>query len=297
MTIKKATSEVQRRRRPKRSLTADRESPETPEKNQYYSKNIGRALDVLECFVDDQSNLSLKEISRLIAMPEPSLFRVLLTLESRGYLMRNADGSYRLAPRILFGKLVERAEFLRDTLHPELQKLVSRFNETASLAFLFKDRIQVLDSVETFYEIRITNKIGRILPPHCSAMGKAITAFQERPLIDQILEVYGLDRRTPHTIVDRYALLAEFEQIRTCGYSVDREESMLGGTCIGAAIAPRGSRVVAAISLSTPLVRMPAGREEEIVNGVKDAARDMAEAVRRAEQRRSAEPAVSASAG
>jgi len=257
----------------------------------YYTKTIGRALDVLECFEDDQSQLSFKEISRVISMPGPSLFRVLATLEARGYITRNSDGSYRLADRVLYGKLLERGQRMRVLFHYELQKLASHFNESSSLAYLFGDHIQVLDSVETFHEIRITNKPGRLLPPHCSAMGKAITAHQDHVRRDRILEVYGLDRRTPATIVDRPVLLAEFAEILKRGYAVDREESVPGGLCIGAGIVPPGGRAVAAISVSTPLVRMPPGREEEIIAGVKDAAHAMAELWVRDEKRVSSVPA------
>ena len=52
---------------------------------------------------------------------------------------------------------------------PEMESLATTFNETASLAYLFDDRIHVLDCLETFHEIRMTNKIGRVLPPHCSS--------------------------------------------------------------------------------------------------------------------------------
>jgi DNA-binding IclR family transcriptional regulator len=145
-----------------------------------------------------------------------------------------------------------------------MEKLVNAFNETASLAYLFDDRIHVLDCLETFHEIRMTNKIGRVLPPHCSAMGKAITAFQERELADRMLEVYGLTPRTDHTITDRKKLFAEFEEIRKTGIAGDREESIRGGICFSAPMRMEGDRVVAAISLSTPTIRMDGKHEAEI---------------------------------
>jgi DNA-binding IclR family transcriptional regulator len=130
--------------------------------------------------------------------------------------------------------------------------------------------------METFHEIRISNKPGRVLPPHCSAMGKAITAFQDRALTDRILEVYGLSRRTEKTVVDRHQLFQQFEEIRSSGIAFDREESILGGLCIGAAIRPRDKQVVSAISVSTPLVRMTKEREQEIRAGVLEAAERIA---------------------
>ena len=241
----------------------------------YYLRSIGRALDVLNCF-DGQTPLSLKEISQQMRLPESSLFRVLRTLEHHEYLQQHRDGTYQLAPRLIFGWLVRASEHIRDVARPELQQLVNAFNETASLAFLFDDRIHVLDCMETFHEIRMTNKVGRVLPPHCSAMGKAITAFQDRALADRMLEVYGLTPRTDHTIIDRQKLFSQFEEIRKTGVACDREESIRGGICFGVAIQPEGKPVVAALSLSTPAMRMDRAREEKIQQALVASARTIA---------------------
>jgi DNA-binding IclR family transcriptional regulator len=249
-----------RRRIPKWALqTADTASAD----EQYYLRSIGRALDVLNCF-DGRSRLSLKDICVKTKLPESTLFRVLLTLEKHEYLQQDRDGTYQLAPKLLYGWLVQAANRFRDIARPELEKLANRFNETVSSSYLYDDRIHVVDCLETFHEIRLTNKIGRVLPPHCSAMGKAITAFQERALTDRILEVYGLAARTDKTIVDRHKLFQELEEVRRTGVGYDREESNRGGLCIGAAVRSDGLPVVAAISVSTPLVRMTKEREKEI---------------------------------
>lgn len=263
-----------RRRRPKR-----RKPGATPSEAPYYSKAIGRALDVLECFNDQRPVLSLKEISHLIALPESSLFRVLVTLEARGYLTQNPDGSYQLSPKVLFGRLYERAQELREIARPILQRLASRFDETASLAYLFEDKIQVLDTVESLHIIRFTNKAGRVLPPHCSSLGKAITAHQPAEIAERILEVYGLYRRTERSIVDRDVLLAEFEHIRRSGYACDREESVPGGVCFGAPVKSGEGRVVAAVSVSVPVVRLTPEREAEIIEAVREAGLQIAGAL------------------
>ena len=238
---------------------------------QYYLRTIGRALDVLDCF-DGQVALSLKEIGARVDLPETTLFRVLLTLEKHQYLEQHRDGTYQLAPKLIFGWLVQGANHLHEIARPELQRLANTFNETVSLAYLYDDRIHVLDCIETFHEIRMTNKIGRVLPPHCSAMGKVITAFQERPLADRILEVYGLSPRTEHTIVDRQRLFKELEEARRTGIASDREESTCGGICFSAALRTEGRPVVAAISISTPTMRMSPKREREIQAAVLDTA-------------------------
>ena len=230
---------------------------------QYYMRSIGRALEVLNCF-DGQAALSLKELGVRTGLPESTLFRVLLTLERHDYLHQGRDGTYQLAAKLMFGWLAQAADRVKEAARPELERLANTFNETVSLGYLYDDRIHVLDCVETYHEIRMTNKIGRVLPPHCSAMGKVIAAHQERGLADRILEVYGLNARTAHTITDRQKLFLDFELVRKTGIGCDREESILGGICFGAALRTEGRPVVAAISLSTPSVRMTKDREKEI---------------------------------
>jgi hypothetical protein len=80
---------AQSRRRPK---PARKSQPG----EQYHLKAICRALDVLECFSDERAELNLKDIAALIKHPESSLFRILMTLENRGYLIQNGDGPRQL---------------------------------------------------------------------------------------------------------------------------------------------------------------------------------------------------------
>ena len=156
-------SGIQRRRRPKNGNRG-------PSAENYASKALTRALDVLECFSDEYTALSLKELTSRYASPESSLYRTLITLESRGYLIQGADGTYRISPRLLYGKVREVAEKLRNVARPHLENLSTRFDETASLSYLFEDRIQVVDTVEPLHSMRLTNRPGRLLPPHCSAI-------------------------------------------------------------------------------------------------------------------------------
>ena len=266
---------VRRGRRPKqrtqeaRALSAD----------QYSSKTLSRALDVLECFPDEHTALGLKELSSRTVLPQPSLFRILITLESRGYLLQGQDGTYRISPRLLYGKVRENTERLRNAARPHLEALAAQFNETASLSCLLEDRIQVVDTVETFHAMRSTNRPGRILPPHCSAMGKSITAFQTPEKINRLLEVYGLIQRTPKTITDRLALSTEFAQLRERGYAIDSEEASEGSFCIGAPVRCEGKPVVAAVSLSMPCIRFDPGLEESIVAAVVATTNSIASAI------------------
>ena len=267
-----------RRRRPKVALRAISTSA-VPANGEYYSRAIGRALDVLECFHDSETSLNLTDITKLGGLPDSSVFRILSTLESRGYLLRTADGAYRLPPRLVIGLIHQSAERVRELTRPFLIGLNSSLNETSSLAFFFEDRIQLIDTIETLHDIRITNTLGRVLPPHCSSLGKAIAAFQPKELVERLLRISGLFRRTEKTVINRAAVLANLEDVRKRGYALDREESVMGGICFGAPIFDERQRCVAAISVSIPLIRMSKEREQETIKAVVDAARQASAAM------------------
>jgi IclR family acetate operon transcriptional repressor len=257
-------AEKVRRRRSKnvKNQGAREEVSSAPE---YYSKAVGRALDILEYFTDAETTLNLTEIGRLSGIPEATLFRILLTLEHHRYLQQNPDGSYSMAPKVLFGTLHEQAERLRQAVHSQLVNLNQRFDETVSLGYLFGDKIQVVDVLEAFNEVRATNTLGKILPPHCSSMAKAITAFQPPDRLNRIIQAYGLVRFTEKTIVDRLALTSEYEKIRERGWSMEREESSIGICCFGAPVLNDKQHAVAAISVMCPLIRITPEREKQIV--------------------------------
>lgn len=267
-----------RRRKPKSSRSGSERAGS--ENGQYLSKAITRALDVLDSFREVSGEQSLMEISKRTKLPEASLFRILMTLQNRRYLIQLADGSYRLSPKLLSGMFHERAGLTRNILHPHLQALARQFDETVSSAFLFEDRIQVVDTVESLRDVRATTHVGRVLPPYASAMGKAIMAFQSRETMDRLIGVYGLFKRTEHTVIDRAQIYEGYEEIRATGVAFDRGEATDGGVCIGVPIFFHQDQVETAISISIPLVRCSEKLEQQLIGAMQIAAKDIGEELR-----------------
>jgi IclR family acetate operon transcriptional repressor len=142
----------------------------------------------------------------------------------------------------------------------------------------FENRIEVVATVESPHLIRMGNTVGRIVPPHASSLGKAITAFQREDVRDRLIRGYGIHRFTEHTITDEMQLKREFERVRARGYSTDADESVVEGMCFGVPILTAQGDAVAAISLSSPKMRM---RDEQLQKRVVAALRRSAEAVSR----------------
>lgn len=233
--------------------------------DQYLSRAVGKALEGLELLQTVESPMALHEIAKRIQLSKTSAFRLLRTLESAGYLISNVLGQYSLVPEI---RSVMPTQFLVKLLRsatPHLRQLNRELRESVSMAALFENHsgvILVLESPET---IRMSNVVGHILPPNASALGKVITAFQREARREKLLRSYGLYRFTPQTIIDETELAREFEQVRTCMFATDREESVPDGCCFAVPIFNQAGEVASAISTSIPKVRIRGEAHEQSI--------------------------------
>jgi IclR family acetate operon transcriptional repressor len=230
--------------------------------DRYFSQAVGRALDALELLKRTDRPLPLQELTARLGGAKASVFRLVRTLQAAGYVCRNDLGMYLLSPDV---RALVPTQFVRPLIRaaePCLKNLVREFRETASLAALFDNHIEVVAVVESPQMIRMGNTVGRIIPPHASSLGKSITAFQTEERRERLLRSYGIYQYTPHTITDELKLRAEFDRIRAQGYATEREESHLQGCCFGVPVLAEDGTAIAGISISMPVMRLN-GTEQE----------------------------------
>jgi DNA-binding IclR family transcriptional regulator len=247
--------------------------------SKYFSKVIGKALDVIAILRASGAPLSLNELTVRLALAKSSVFRILHTLEVSGYVERDGAGRYSLGVDLRDSAPGRLRVSLVDMTTPSLRELSREFCETVTLAMHFENRIEVIATLESPHLIRMGNTVGRIVPPHASSLGKAIAAFQREDVRDRLIRSYGIHRFTDHTITDEMELKREFERVRSRGYSTDAEESVLEGCCFGAPILDADGHAVAAMSVSSPKMRM---RDEQLQKRLVSTLRRAAEGVSRA---------------
>lgn len=237
--------------------------------DRYFCRAISKALEVLEILKRSSQPLALHQLTAKVALTKSSLFRILHTLETAGYVERAADGRYMitidrrpLIPTSLLTRLLRIAD-------PHLKELTRQFRESTALGVLFDNHIEVMLVSESPEVVRMANTPGRILQPHASSIGKSIAAYQTEERRERLLRSYGILRMTPNTITDETRLRDELLRVRELGYALDSEETTLDGQCFGCPIVMAGGEVLAAISLSLPVTR--AGSEErkqQLIDGV-----------------------------
>jgi DNA-binding IclR family transcriptional regulator len=262
------------------SRTASKASRTAKKKDPYYLRAVGKALEAQEVLRRSPEPLTLAEMAARLRLTKASALRVLHTLEVWRYIQKGPDGRYLASNNGTAGSSQQFVDRLVQVAEGPLRELVREFRETVGLGVLFENHIEVVSVVESPELIRLGNTVGRILPPHASALGKCITAFQSEDRREKLLRSYGILRITSSTIVDEVQLKEEFKRIAARGYSIDEQESVLHGQCFGAPIASPGGDVVAAVSISPPLSRLSPSVRARMIDAVMRTARLISEALR-----------------
>src|SRR5215510_1810402 len=108
------------------------------DKNNYVIQSVAHSLDVLEQYFGDTDELGVTQLSKRLKLHKNNVFRLLATLEARGYIEQNrATENYRLGIKCLhLGRhYIEHMGLLRQA-RPIMGELVRQVRETAYLAVL-----------------------------------------------------------------------------------------------------------------------------------------------------------------
>lgn len=250
------------------SIPASR-NPTSPHRSafRYPVKAVDKALRILETLGKASEELGLVELSRQLAIEKSTLHRLLGTLEARGFVRRDPISlRYALGIRMLeLGTAVTARSALARAAHPVLDRLALRSRHTVNLAVLDGDEILYVAKRESPEPLRLTVEVGRRLPAHCTALGKAMLAF--RPVLE-VRRLFSRRKRlrgfTPRTITDPGKLLRHLDEVRRTGVAVDHEELIAGLRCLAAPILDFTGHAVAAMSISAPAVTLGEERVAEL---------------------------------
>lgn len=248
------------------------------DKSEYIIQAVSHALDLLEQFHGEVDELGVTELSKRLKLHKNNVFRLLATLESRGYIEQNrATENYRLGLKSLeLGQTFIKQMGLLRQAKPILDRLVKECNETSYVAIFKEGFIVYLDVVETDLTVRVVSRVGSRLPAHCTAAGKVHLAFMPEEEVDTVFPDRQLQAYTSHTITERDALKQELQKVAEQGYAIDNEELDPGVRCVAAPIRDYTRRIVGAVSISGPSMRFSDERiETELIPLVLQASEDL----------------------
>ena len=195
------------------------------EKSNYVIQSVSHSLDVLEQFNGTVDEIGVTELSKRLKLHKNNVFRLLATLEARGYIEQNKiTENYRLGLKCLqLGQTFIRQMGLLQQSRATLEELTRSTKESAYVAMRKGTGIIPLDFVEPRRAVRVVSFLGTALPTHCTAAGKVYLVFEPEGTLSQSLPE-RLDRYTEKTIIDRKLLLQQLKEIGESGYAMELGE-------------------------------------------------------------------------
>jgi IclR family transcriptional regulator, acetate operon repressor len=239
-----------------------------------------RAVSVLEALVAAERP-SLAELTGMVRLPKPTLYRMLGMLESAGLVIREPGARrYAPGPRLAaLGRNVMLNGSLRAERRAVLARLVEDIGESCNFTMLDGAEVIYVDRVESAWPLRMTLAAGTRVPLHCTASGKLLLAFLPKPAREKLTAELGLVRYTPTTITERARLAAELARIRTNGYATDNEEYHAGLVCVAVPVVDAKKRACAALAVQAPVSRLPLERALDHLPVLRRAAAAMASTI------------------
>lgn len=251
--------------------------PSTSRRNASHVQSVERALMLVDLLAQENREMALTEISKMINWPKSTVHGLLTTLRDFGYIDQSpATGHYRLGARLFeLGNLVARGWNIRSIAMPAMQRLNNLLGEMVQLATEDKGEVLYLEKLDSTHIMRIVSEIGARLPMHCSGLGKMLLAYKTPSEVKWILSKHGMRAMTPRTITSQSQLEKELEKIRRQGYAMDDREIMDSLRCVAAPIRDRDGRVKYAISVSGLANSLQGDHLEKTLEELQKTARDI----------------------
>lgn len=242
---------------------------------------LEKASDLIDCLGQAGEPVTLAHVRSALDMPKSSTHRLLSELAALGIVRRTQDGRYSLGPRLLYwGEAAADTFDLRTVAEPPMRGLRDETGESVHLYVREDDSRICIAAVEARHELRPFIQLGRPLPLRVGAAGKLLLAFAEEDVQRRELR----RARAGHDAMPnapRADLSRQLEEIRRRRWAISSEEREEGVAAIATTVVDSTDRIVAALCISGPTVRLTDERLAAVRGPLKRSAADVSERLRR----------------
>jgi IclR family pca regulon transcriptional regulator len=234
-----------------------------PRPGDSYVQSFARGLEVIRSFSAEAPQQTLSEVAARSGLTRAGARRILLTLQTLGYV--ESDGrQFRLTARILdLGFAYLSSMPIWNLAEPVMEGLVDRVKESCSAAVLEGSDIVYVLRVPTHKIVSITLGVGTRLPSYCTSMGRMLLAGLGDDEVMTRLLAAKRSTRTRYTLTEPDELLAKVRQARDQGWCIVDQELEEGLISMAAPIVNRNGRTLAALNISGQANRCSASEMQE----------------------------------
>lgn len=234
---------------------------------------------MLEAILADRDGRSVAVIAAQIGVPRASAYRQVTTLVKEGFLARLPGDRLGPGARLLsLSRFFDEKQIIVGAAAPILHALAVKAGYVVQLGTLENEMVT--------YRIKtgigageLFTKVGMQLEAYCTGIGKVLLSHLPNDQLEAYLESDPFPALTARTITDPVRLREELVAVRKQGFAFDREEIAEGLACVAVPIVGSDTRVYAAISVSRSVGTSDGHSEEEVLEHLQDAKRQIEEAI------------------
>lgn len=218
------------------------------EKSNYMIQSVSHALDVIEELCKAGGEIGVTELSKRLKLHKNNVFRLLATLELRGYVEQNRETEdYRLGVKALqMGQSYLSQSSLVARGGPILKALSDAIGETVSLAVLQAGNVQFPVSIESKRPVKAAARVAVSFPAKLNAAGRLLTAQLSDTVLAEVLSA--------NTVQDA-AIKAQLSELRSSGQIIDRGAIEADVVSVCRVVRGNNNEVVGAIEVLIPQYR------------------------------------------
>jgi DNA-binding IclR family transcriptional regulator len=230
-------------------------------------KTVDRALQVLLQFTRERPEWSTSELARALGVHRSIVYRLLKTLERRGFVTQtDRQGRFALGLKLVeLGNVVLSGLDLRQVASPFMARLVKETGESAFLSVLSGDDCVCIEKIDSPKAIRAMTSIGTHSPLHAGASGKVLLAHLSPGRIDNLI-ANGLKRVTPRTVTDPVRLREDLAQIRQHGWAYTVGELTPDVAAVSVPLWDSSGAVLGVLSAAGPASRFSQDRLPTLIS-------------------------------
>jgi len=212
---------------------------------------IARGLDVLRVFQPRQPVMTLTAVAGAAGLPRPTARRVLLTLETLGYVRTAGRGGYELTPRVLeLGTSYVLSRSLWDVARPHMERLVALTNESVSIAQLDGSDIVYVARVAVPKIVGLAVTVGTRFPAMQTSLGKVLLAALPPAEVERVLAQPSRSGITPAWQPGPAERDHELREVRARGWALTDQQLAVGIRSVAAPLRGDGT-VIASLNVNT----------------------------------------------
>jgi DNA-binding IclR family transcriptional regulator len=236
----------------------------------YQVPAVDKALDILELLGDSSDGMSLTGIADALGRTKQEIFRVLVRLQERGYLVRDEAQFYRLSTKLFeLGSQHASTQSLIARAMPHMERLSRQLRESCHLNIVVQNRMLVVARAEGDADVMLAVRVGATFDLHRRVSGLAGLAM----LPDHRRAEYWKQSGEPAQQVKVYE--AQLTEIRKRGYAHADSPIVMGVQDCSVPVLGSGASLLGVLCVSHLCRKDDSEEHAEIVEAVVECARQI----------------------